>query len=831
MSERNHIQIRPALGALLLCLSTGLLSSDDLRHPVHRVAPAESLWRIADRYLGSPYRWRELWRLNPQVQIPELIYPGDLIRLPAAVANAAAIDQRSDVPAPSANPTAGAAIALERETETVAVAAPPPLGQTTAQRVALPAAGTARELERPSSAPRGTTRVPGTAATPSGFRALKVPAAPTVPSDSGYVDRLIDPSTPDDTYADYGRPSRGNGIFDAIDHAVDVLTLYRDDDVNFESSLDYGFQYVARASTRNWGELRLNLIALDEFGSFSGSQGPDNGLFQQQSGIARFSIEQTNLPLTERLTMDNIVGMHRQRRYNPFRERPNLINYRFSAAEPDIRGLSSQLKFGNSGIGFSVGDLGQTRGTLLPGFLATEGRIQRGQFTHVLDRHALSADVWQTQDQTRLDNRRGYRVAYDRLLGANTVLSMSGVASGSQHALLLGGTTGSSLTRHDYGAYYFEPDIIWLDNRIGDDNAGAFYRLNTQQGPRTLGASIELRRDGLQADSGFRADTAFVNLSMAQRLTRKSALSTVYGYRQVDVTSGSQRSFREHTLRSYLTHAHGSDTRSNLGVLTRLRSQEQELEISYGWARNMHDSSSLELATRFRHQFASTDAADEVALNASWQKQFSHGTSLGLGLGYAYGDSRLARSRGITGFLNLEHPLTNRLGLSLQLDYSVDQADYEDANLADTLFTNDALLDDNLEGVRTVSALLKLSYQLNGRTQPTIIRGSGIARGAGRIQGIVFVDANGDGRRQPDERGVPGITLFLNSVHPIVTDARGTYSFPSVSPGQHFVFLDETTLPLPWTLANGEYTGLEVHLRRTTTVDIPLSTITLAEAQ
>ena len=83
MSYLNNKLIGFILGLLLAC---GAVAAEPVAlNPAHperyTVVKGDTLWDISALFLRDPWLWPEVWYVNPQIENPHLIYPGDEIVL------------------------------------------------------------------------------------------------------------------------------------------------------------------------------------------------------------------------------------------------------------------------------------------------------------------------------------------------------------------------------------------------------------------------------------------------------------------------------------------------------------------------------------------------------------------------------------------------------------------------------------------------------------------------------------------------------------------------------------------------------------------------------
>jgi hypothetical protein len=95
-----------------------------------------------------------------------------------------------------------------------------------------------------------------------------------------------------------------------------------------------------------------------------------------------------------------------------------------------------------------------------------------------------------------------------------------------------------------------------------------------------------------------------------------------------------------------------------------------------------------------------------------------------------------------------------------------------------------------------------------------------VGSGSGRLSGVVYLDANENGRLDAGEAGAPNVTVVLDGRFSTRTNASGRFEFPAVVAGHHVLTVEQDNLPLPWALVNSGRKEVDVRTRDSSQVDI-----------
>ncbi|MBI5644073.1 MAG: LysM peptidoglycan-binding domain-containing protein [Deltaproteobacteria bacterium] len=47
----------------------------------YKIVPHDTLWDISRKFLKNPFKWPTIWKVNPYIKNPDLIYPGNVVRI------------------------------------------------------------------------------------------------------------------------------------------------------------------------------------------------------------------------------------------------------------------------------------------------------------------------------------------------------------------------------------------------------------------------------------------------------------------------------------------------------------------------------------------------------------------------------------------------------------------------------------------------------------------------------------------------------------------------------------------------------------------------------
>lgn len=76
----RFIIIVTGLTVVIFGWGAAVLKADKVK--THQIIKGDTLWELGETYLEQPLLWPKIWKVNPEINNPHLIFPGQVIRLP-----------------------------------------------------------------------------------------------------------------------------------------------------------------------------------------------------------------------------------------------------------------------------------------------------------------------------------------------------------------------------------------------------------------------------------------------------------------------------------------------------------------------------------------------------------------------------------------------------------------------------------------------------------------------------------------------------------------------------------------------------------------------------
>lgn len=373
--------------------------------------------------------------------------------------------------------------------------------------------------------------------------------------------------------------------------------------------------------------------------------------------------------------------------------------------------------------------------------------------------------------------------------------------SGARNGFWIDSEWDDGPRKHGVGAYRLDPELTWAQLPLASDIVGAYVRSSW----RTRQWSAEGSVDWLDSVSGLSGSGYYATGSARWRLNRDHTLGAGSTVRRFNGDAWSsygdwrfQNGWGTSGLRLELS---GGDNQADARWLT----WDQDWLVPQGWA----VSTSLGTGTYAATASQPGETAWSAALSVS---------------------APLSSRASLRGNFNTErnnagqerHSLN--LGANWRIDTRWSLEGHYNRSTGRSRFNPslDPLAPLPLvvpESDRSFYAVLRYELEAGSRNVPL---GGKVADGGGRIEGTVYFDANRSGTQEASELGVPNVTVYLDNRYAMRTDSQGRFEFPFVASGARTVSVRGETLPLPWNVVDQGQAKVDVRLRESVSLTIPV---------
>ena len=386
---------------------------------------------------------------------------------------------------------------------------------------------------------------------------------------------------------------------------------------------------------------------------------------------------------------------------------------------------------------------------------------------------------------------------------------LDGAVSGNSNAV--GGWVDGSITQgritQSAGLFRIDPNVTWGNQLIANDMEGGYYRFNYQSRRWLADAGI----DEVRSVSGLGTNTTFFTGDTRYQISRDWGIGGAANVSHSDGGTGWSSQGSVDHLNAWGTGRVQADYASTAS------GKETSFTLDQSWSTH----SGISLSTS-----ASLARISGAPLDASEQNS----TVLGLA---AYGGGPFTASLSVEGNVRWATTVQGRaapgVSANVSLIYQLSPhwqmlTTYYDSQIGS--YTSLMVSSPLTPPVATVipsagerGVFLTFRYQRASGSHFAPL-GGGPGAGSGGISGIVYLDANNNGRMDAGEAGAPNVTVVLDGRFSVRTDAGGRFNYPVVATGHHVITVVSDNVPLPWTLVNDGRSEFEVTTRDRTDISI-----------
>ena len=570
--------------------------------------------------------------------------------------------------------------------------------------------------------------------------------------------------------------------------------------------LEQGVEAHLRRETLDYGDFYLE-------GAVRDTRLPPGETNPSRRNGGRFTLYQEHFPVAEGWIADSGLGV--------VRTPPNFLNssYRIFLPTSLMAGATTVVSDGRQSITGYAGHLGRLEGSAVQSFDPTSGNIAGLAYTRTAGPWTLGGEAIGVHGSVETPDHAAATLAAE-YGGVGELVHHKAQVVADDHSnagAWYDGDVTIGRTRQRFGLYQLDPGLEWGEAPIAGDQRGAYWRADYRMLRYSLSGGAELAQTNLRDDPAkaqVRSGTAYGTFALRiDRNLNVGAGLTLGETRNRFAASARGRTSSANLYASWTNPLGLSrfDVNAFRGVATDVPDSTID---TFSWSQEwpslgpiavtstLAQSRESQLGVRTRRSTAGISARGPIFDTALWDASVVFG-----------------RISGVDG------PQDN-VNVSASLNWPIARNWFALGQVSINTFEALPIIPGAEVPVTQHDrrVLVGIRYEESSGT-PYQALGLGNRPGSGRLSGVVFFDENGDGLRQPGERGAANVTIYLDGRFPVTTDAQGRYSFPAVTPGAHRMRILPEALPLPWTLDDEHPPIASVPLRGDAVVDIPLTKI------